>query len=486
MPRSPSPLTPAPGSYAILPGTLIFLLLLFLLVFTSSPASARELTVDGNGSAGFTTIQDAVNASQPGDVIRIGNGTYREQVVVNRSITIRGENTSTCIIHAGGGGFALLVENATVEVTGLTFTGSGCCDGAGLKVRNATVNLSDVRSMDNLMSGIHVFDSRVRVRNALIHNNSMGMVWVSTLEPQMEGSLFLDNGVGLSLFGCRDAVIGSSHFLNNTFGMGIDSSMNTVVENCSFTGGNHGLMISRSEETRIEHCVMEGALRGISVIELSANTTVTRSTIRGNREYGIHATVGVMATDNWWGNETGPHHWFLHPGGTGDRITTGVEFYPWNGTLFLEPRLLVASSPPGRDVWGEILFEGTAEDPDDSPGPLSVEVSLDDGPWMTVEGAERWQFVWNTSLVEDGNRTLSFRAFDGEYHSAEVRMTFRVANREDDPGNGAGDGTGNGSLDPDGSDDEGYQRTLVLVLAVLMIPVGFLAAILAHGVRKKP
>jgi pectin methylesterase-like acyl-CoA thioesterase len=43
-------------------------------------------------TAQFTTIQSAVDAANPGDTIRVCPGTYVEQVVVSKSLTIRGEN----------------------------------------------------------------------------------------------------------------------------------------------------------------------------------------------------------------------------------------------------------------------------------------------------------------------------------------------------------------------------------------------------------
>jgi len=52
-----------------------------------------------------------------------------------------------------------------------------------------------------------------------------------------------------------------------------------------------------------------------------------------NTRYGISVTtntyVTLIATDNHWGNDSGPHHPVLHPGGTGDTISGNIEFSPW-------------------------------------------------------------------------------------------------------------------------------------------------------------
>ena len=56
------------------------------------PAPAREITVD-NSKADFTSIQEAVNNSVPGDTIIVKPGTYTENVLVNvPGLTIRSES----------------------------------------------------------------------------------------------------------------------------------------------------------------------------------------------------------------------------------------------------------------------------------------------------------------------------------------------------------------------------------------------------------
>lgn len=65
-----------------------------LFMICASPTHAATLTVDDDHvqcpSAAFSTIQSAVNAASPGDRINVCPGTYREQVKVNKPLTIRG------------------------------------------------------------------------------------------------------------------------------------------------------------------------------------------------------------------------------------------------------------------------------------------------------------------------------------------------------------------------------------------------------------
>src|SRR6202521_2074701 len=43
-------------------------------------------------AATFTSIKDAINAANPGSLIRVCPGTYREQLSINKSLQIEGDN----------------------------------------------------------------------------------------------------------------------------------------------------------------------------------------------------------------------------------------------------------------------------------------------------------------------------------------------------------------------------------------------------------
>ena len=60
-------------------------------VLTPIPrASASELKVGGQGQ--YRTISEAVKAANPGDTIRVGPGTYVENVVVDKPVTVVSTN----------------------------------------------------------------------------------------------------------------------------------------------------------------------------------------------------------------------------------------------------------------------------------------------------------------------------------------------------------------------------------------------------------
>ena len=85
------------------------------------------LYVGGNGTGNYSTIQDAINDSSDGDTIYVYSGTYFEDVKINTSIVLQGEDKESTIIHGGGfgsGDGVVYVSADNVEITGFSVRNS--------------------------------------------------------------------------------------------------------------------------------------------------------------------------------------------------------------------------------------------------------------------------------------------------------------------------------------------------------------------------
>jgi len=63
-------------------------------------AAGNTLYVGGNSPGNYTTIQSAINTANPGDTIFVYSGTYYENVLVNKTLNLFGENKDITIINA--------------------------------------------------------------------------------------------------------------------------------------------------------------------------------------------------------------------------------------------------------------------------------------------------------------------------------------------------------------------------------------------------
>ena len=77
---------------------LMIVCLFGILSLSMISASAIDIYVDDDGGKDYTTIQAAINAANPGDTIYVYNGTYIENIVVSKTLSIVGNNTNDCIV----------------------------------------------------------------------------------------------------------------------------------------------------------------------------------------------------------------------------------------------------------------------------------------------------------------------------------------------------------------------------------------------------
>lgn len=113
-------------------GTLVGLLGALLLAWRAStltPIGGRTIAAAPQASASVGTLAEAVQASRPGDVIRLEPGTYAEAVTVPEGVSLRARVTGASIFVRPAG--------AVGEWTAITATGSQGGAIAGVRIASA-------------------------------------------------------------------------------------------------------------------------------------------------------------------------------------------------------------------------------------------------------------------------------------------------------------------------------------------------------------
>jgi len=157
-------------------------------------ASPATWTVDDDGLADFYTIQEAINAASPEDTVFVKAGTYYEDVVVNKTVALVGENKNTTIIDGSGKTVVSLKVNNT-KIRGFTvqngsygirmhpWTGGHIVsdniilnNGYGISGHYDCVNviICDNIITSNNFTGIEMLFSHCIISNNLISDNGKG------------------------------------------------------------------------------------------------------------------------------------------------------------------------------------------------------------------------------------------------------------------------------------------------------------------------
>ncbi|RCV65541.1 CASH domain-dontaining protein [Methanophagales archaeon] len=122
-------------------------------------ASATTWSVDGSGGADFTGIQDAINNASDGDTILVYSGIYYENVVVNKSVTLRGSGHP--VVDAGGEWYAITLTADEITLVGFNATNSGRLwwSDVGIKVTSNNNTITGNNVNNNNEEGISLYTS---------------------------------------------------------------------------------------------------------------------------------------------------------------------------------------------------------------------------------------------------------------------------------------------------------------------------------------
>jgi len=108
-----------------------------------------------NTGLGYTTIQEAINANetQDGHTIFVEAGTYYENVVVNKTLSLIGENREATIIDGNGSGDAVTVLSNDTSLSSFTLQAPGFMNRA-LRLENVSSTTIVDNTLTNSFSSV--------------------------------------------------------------------------------------------------------------------------------------------------------------------------------------------------------------------------------------------------------------------------------------------------------------------------------------------
>jgi nitrous oxidase accessory protein NosD len=219
----------------------------------------------GGNTPCYTTIGLALDAASNGDTVYVYSGTYSENVVVEESIHLIGQNREQTIIDGGGSGDVVHVQVDSASVSNFTIRNSGTTwmeghwdsgielehsDNSEVKFCFLQDNAAGLRlfgSSYNAIIGCHFWSNTAGVvfseeypgpyqdnfRNEILSNiidyNEKGIYFEHTLSTYhhsntVQGNDMSHNGVGMSMIMSQENDISCNHISNNT-GYGIALAM---------------------------------------------------------------------------------------------------------------------------------------------------------------------------------------------------------------------------------------------------------------------
>jgi len=220
------------------------------------------ITINGD-EPGFAHLQDAITVASAGDEIEICDGEFEGSVVIEKSLTLRGEDADDTVLVGDTNEMAVTIREASdVTLSGITVESSR--DAVVVQLSTGVV-LEDLIVESSGQVGISVEGSEVAIADSAFADHPYAAVDASGSTVEVSGCSFTDlTGYGVRLK-ASDAVI-------------VDSEFESVVPQIE-TDDYDGTCILADDSTVTVDQVELSACTRVGVYGIDSDLTVTSSTL---------------------------------------------------------------------------------------------------------------------------------------------------------------------------------------------------------------
>ena len=268
---------------------LVLMSLLFVGMRFLPEARATTLYVGGAGPGNYTTIQSAIDNASSGETIYVYEGTYHENVIINHSVSLIGEDENRTIIEGVVNSPAIMVWADWVNISGFTLVNSGEYPwmNPGIELQFArNCYITNINATSGHADGIHIRSSvAITISNTRIVNDGI-FILGTTLEAWNTHTIDTSNTVnGRPVYYWKNVTGGKvppgagKVILANTSGV--------IVENQNIGNVTSGIEIGFSSGNIIaNNTALNNIGEGILMIS-AENNTIVNNTIRSTYSNGM-------------------------------------------------------------------------------------------------------------------------------------------------------------------------------------------------------
>ena len=303
----------------IKPGTWPSLIAALFCLLAAGRGLAAELTVRAGQS-----IAAAIAQASPGDVIRVEKGLYRERLVIDKRLTLKGIDRPT--VSGGFKGDTIRITAEDVVVDGLIVRDSGdelIDQNAGVFIKpgahRATVSNCDltynlfgiyietvktVVIRNNVITGKRDYKSPRRGNGIQLYNSEGAQIVGNNISFVRDGiyvdvshhSAFRNNRIhhvryGTHYMNSHNNVWEGNDSYHNRGGLALMMTRNQVVRNNRAWGNSdHGIMLRTIQDSVIEGNIVAGNERGFFIYDAEYN--VMRNNLIVDNTMGVHLAAG--------------------------------------------------------------------------------------------------------------------------------------------------------------------------------------------------
>jgi len=239
----------------------------------------------------YAKIQWAVDNASTGDTIFVWNGSYTENVNVNKRLTLEGEGADVVTVTAASSSTVFKVTANYVNISGFAVRGATDSSAAGIRLTNADYCGISWNNVYGNQNGIYLYSSS---NNTLTDN---------TANLNQRDGIYLD-------YSSNHNTLTGNNASNNKYGISVESNNNKLTSNTVSNNTWGGIYLRSSNSNNLTGNTANSDDNSYGIfLRSSSNNNLTSNTANSNDCCGIlledssnHNTLtGNNASNNKYG-----------------------------------------------------------------------------------------------------------------------------------------------------------------------------------------
>lgn len=242
--------------------------------------SQRRITVSQSAGSGYRTIGEALRAAVDGAVITVHPGSYSENLVLTRIVTIAAEGGPGTVRITPPAGIPVVLAAESAALSGLTITAADS-DSPALALTSGQLSVTECELSASAWAAVFVRDQgSLTMRGSRVTN-------------QVGAGVVVTSAAGSMLDDCRVEQLGTS-------GVVVAEHGDLKVRACTVREARgNGICLNGHGRISIEDTEISGTTKPALAAEQQSEATVRRLTVRKTRGVGLYlATSGASVLED--------------------------------------------------------------------------------------------------------------------------------------------------------------------------------------------